>query len=209
MAQQTENDSLAPKTSEQKINELLGIKDDQSIDDFLDGLQTDANEIKDTMSHLDDGVKNSLEAVDQKLDELKKTGNAPEALVDMDASMKEVEDLIQVAKQLFKHVHASLVTCDLVDPEAIQAAAKLLESIHINISEFISLYKDKQRYVDKIRVMVFQQEQKKELMAIKHKYDMELKQLNGKNDEPIDLDNLAAYSQEQIVKLLDDKGKED
>lgn len=197
----------APKTSEQKINELLGIKDDQSIDDFLDGLQTDSNEIQDTMNHLDDGVKSSLSAVDQKLDELKTSGNAPEALVDMDSSMKEVEDLIQIAKQLFKHVHASLVTCDLVDPEAIQAAAKLLEGIHINIAEFISMYKERQRYVDKIRILVFQQEQKKELMAIKHKYDMELKQLNS-NDDPIDVDNLAAYSQEQIVKLLDDKGKD-
>ena len=197
----------APKTSEQKINELLGIKDDQSIDDFLDGLQTDTNEIQDAMSHLDDGVKSSLSAVDQKIDELKTSGNAPEALVDMDSSMKEVEDLIQIAKQLFKHVHASLVTCDLVDPEAIQAAAKLLEGIHINIAEFISMYKERQRYVDKIRIMVFQQEQKKELMAIKHKYDMELKQLNS-GDDPIDIDNLAAYSQEQIVKLLDDKGKD-
>lgn len=206
MDQMTDN---VYKTSEQKINELLGIKDDQSVDEFLDGIQADATEIQDTMNHLDDGVKSSLEAVDQKLDELKKNGNAPEALVDMDSSMKEVEDLIQVAKQLFKHVHASLVTCDLVDPEAIQAAAKLLEGIHINIAEFISLYKDKQRYVDKIRVMVFQQEQKKELMAIKHKYDMELKQLNGNGEDPIDIENMAVYSQEQIVKLLDDKGKDD
>ncbi len=206
MDQMTDN---VHKTSEQKINELLGIKDDQSVDEFLDGIQADATEIQDTMNHLDDGVKSSLEAVDQKLDELKKNGNAPEALVDMDSSMKEVEDLIQVAKQLFKHVHASLVTCDLVDPEAIQAAAKLLEGIHINIAEFISLYKDKQRYVDKIRVMVFQQEQKKELMAIKHKYDMELKQLNGDGEDPIDIENMAVYSQEQIVKLLDDKGKDD
>ena len=206
MDQMTDNNH---KTSEQKINELLGIKDDQSIDEFLDDIQTDATEIQDTMNHLDDGVKNSLEAVDQKLDEIKKSGNAPEALVDMNSSMKEVEDLIQVAKQLFKHVHVSLVTCDLVDPEAIQAAAKLLEGIHINIAEFISLYKDKQRYIDKIRVMVFQQEQKKELMAIKHKYDMELKQLNGNGDDPIDIDNMAVYSQEQIVKLLDDKGKDD
>ncbi len=194
-------------TSKQKIDQILGIKEDQSIDDFLDGLQTDTNEIKDAMASLDNGVKDSLAEVDKKMDELKANGNAPEALVDMNASMKEVEDLIQVAKQLFKHVHASLVTCDLVDPEAIQAAAKLLEGIHINIAEFISLYKDKQRYIDKVKLMVFQQEQKKELMAIKHQYDMELKQL-AQTDEAVDVENLAAYSQEQIIKLLDEKGKD-
>lgn len=194
-------------TSKQKIDQILGIKEDQSIDDFLDGLQTDTNEIKDAMASLDNGVKDSLAEVDKKVDELKANGNAPEALVDMNASMKEVEDLIQVAKQLFKHVHASLVTCDLVDPEAIQAAAKLLEGIHINIAEFISLYKEKQRYIDKVKLMVFQQEQKKELMALKHQYDMELKQLAQAGD-PVDVENLAAYSQEQIIKLLDEKGKD-
>ena len=192
-------------TSKQKIDQILGIKEDQSIDDFLDGIQADQTEIQTALSNIDDGVKNAVADIDKKVGELQAGGNAPEALVDMNASMREVEDLIQIAKQLFKHVHAALVTCDLVDPEAIQAAAKLLEGIHINIAEFISMYREKQRFVDKVKLMVFQQEQKKELMKIKHEYDLELKKDTG-TAHAIDTENLAAYSQEQIVKLLDDKG---
>ena len=42
-------------------------------------------------------------------------------------------------------------------------------------------------------------------MKIKHEYDLELKKDTG-TANAIDTENLAAYSQEQIVKLLDDKG---
>lgn len=42
-------------------------------------------------------------------------------------------------------------------------------------------------------------------MKIKHEYDLELKKDTGPANA-IDTENLAAYSQEQIVKLLDDKG---
>ena len=69
---------------------------------------------------------------------------------------------------MFKHVYESIITTDLVDSELVGAASKLLEGIHINISEFISMYKDKQKFIEKIQLMVFQQEQKKELMKIKH-----------------------------------------
>lgn len=55
----------------------------------------------------------------------------------MDHSLKEVEDLIALSKKMFKHIADSILTTDLVDSELVQAASKLLESIHINIAEFI------------------------------------------------------------------------
>jgi hypothetical protein len=53
------------------------------------------------------------------------------------------------------NIYENIITSDLIDSELIGAASKLLESIHINVAEFISFYKDKQRYMDKIRLMVF------------------------------------------------------
>lgn len=55
----------------------------------------------------------------------------------MDLSLKEVEDMIGLSKRMFKHIADSILTTDLVDSELVQAASKLLESIHINIAEFI------------------------------------------------------------------------
>jgi len=74
---------------------------------------------------------------------------------------------------MFKHIYESIISCELCDSELIGAAGKLLEAIHINIAEFISLYRDKQKYIERIKIMTFQQEQRKELMKLKHQLDME------------------------------------
>lgn len=87
--------------------------------------------------------------------------------------MKEVEDLIFTSKKMFKHIYENIITSDLIDAEVVSAVAKLMEGIHINISEFISMYKDRQKYIDKIKLMVFQQEQRKEMEELKHRLAME------------------------------------
>ena len=87
--------------------------------------------------------------------------------------MKEIEDMIELSKKLFKHIYNNIITSDLLDSELIESAAKMLESIHINIAEFLEMYREKQRFIEKIKLMIFQQEQRKELMLLKHKYDME------------------------------------
>lgn len=193
-------------TSKQKIDKLLGIQDGSTIDDFLNNLNTDNTEIQETFKNIDSEVKAQLKNVDDKLNEIKTTDNANTvlALSDMTSSMKEVEDLIQISKQMFKHVYESIITTDLVDSELVGAASKLLEGIHINISEFISMYKDKQKFIEKIQLMVFQQEQKKELMKIKHQYDMEKAQ--SKIDTKVtDVENTMAYSVEDITKMLNEQ----
>jgi hypothetical protein len=72
--------------------------------------------------------------------------------------MEAAMQFIQQISMMSPEIGQMAMQQGLVDPEAIQAAAKLLEGIHINIAEFISMYKERQRYVDKIRIMVFQQE---------------------------------------------------
>lgn len=49
--------------------------------------------------------------------------------------------------------------------------------------------------------MVFQQEQKKELMLLKHKLDMEKLQMKA-NDGAVDAENLVEYSVEDITRAL-------
>lgn len=75
----------------------------------------------------------------------------------MELSLKEVEELISLSKQMFKHIADSILSSDLIDSELVHAASVLMESIHINIAEFIQLYKSKQAFVDKVRFAVLQQ----------------------------------------------------
>lgn len=54
------------------------------------------------------------------------------------------------------------------------SAAAFLESIHVNVAEFISIYKAKTKFVEKIKLMVFQQQQRIELAELKHRHNLEL-----------------------------------
>jgi len=102
---------------------------------------------------------------------------------------------------MFKHIYEAIITCELVDSELVGSASKLLEAIHINIAEFISLYRDKQRYIERIKMLTFQQEQRKELMALKHKYDME-KMKSQEDASAVDAEGKMSYSVEEITKML-------
>lgn len=115
--------------------------------------------------------------------------------------MKEIEELIDMSKNLFKHVYENIISSDLLDSELIEAAAKMLESVHINIGEFLQMYRDRQRFIEKIKIMVFQQEQKKELMLLKHKLDMEKAAVKG-DSNTVDAENIVPYSIEDITRVM-------
>ena len=196
-------------TSKEKIDKILGIQENQSIDDFLDSLTIDkTDELSGIAATINDEVKQNLADIDSNLKEIKSNAVAPTVLVDIDSSMKEIEDLIQISKKMFKHVYSSIISCELVDSELVSSASKLLEAIHINIAEFLSLYKDKMKYIERIKIMTFQQEQRKELMRIKHEYDM--KKIQQQVDVgAVDAEGKVSYSVEDLTKILNniDTGK--
>lgn len=59
---------------------------------------------------------------------------------------------------MYIHIHEGIMSSELIDSELIQAASKFLESMHINIAEFISLYRDKQKFIEKVKLMAYAQE---------------------------------------------------
>lgn len=193
-------------TTKEKIDQVLGLTSGNSVDSFLSDLDLETNDVKQTFADIDNDIKDSLQKVDEKLAILKSDGSTGDllALKDITTSMVEVESLITQSKQIYAHITESILGTDLVDAELINAAAKLLESIHINIAEFISLYRDKQKFVDKIKYAIFQQEQKKELVMLKHKLDME--KLQSKAAEPgqiIDAEGgTVPYNTDDIAKIL-------
>ena len=203
-------------SSTDKINAVLGITGGKSVDEFLDGLSLDTEAIHETLGAIDDQVQTSLQNIDQAASNIQSQSEQGSSILEIkniDLSLREVEDMISLSKKMFKHIAESILTTDLVDSELVQAASKLLESIHINIAEFIQLYRSKQQFVDKIKVMIFQQEQKKELMLLKHKLDLEKIQAKGDKDDPnvVEAEGMVSYSQESIVKAMNkyDTGEAD
>lgn len=189
-------------TSKEKIDKMLGIQSDQSIDDFLDNLTADVDKLSATVGNMSDEFKQNLQTIDNGIEAMKKNESlAPTVLVNINSSMKEVEDLVCISKKMYKHVYESIICSDLIDSELISAASKLLESIHVNIAEFLTLYKDKQRYIDKIKIMTFQHQLKLELMEKKHKQDMEKATLKL-DTGAVDGEATVGYSQEDMTRML-------
>lgn len=195
------------KSTKQKLDEMFGITDGKTVDDFLDGLNLDAQKIEDTMSSIDDGVKAQMKQIDEcSKGIMENPGDSVLQIKTMDDSLKQVEDLVVLAKGIFKHIYESVMASDLIDSELVQSLANLMEGIHLNIQEFISLYRDKANFVNKIKTLVFQQQQKKELMRIKHEYDMEkLKFKDG--PQTIDAESTVVFDIDSIVRQLDEKKK--
>ena len=202
-------------SSKDKIDAVLGITGGKSVDEFLDGLSLDTEAIHETLGAIDDQVQTSLQNIDQAASNIQSQSEQSSSILEIkniDLSLREVEDMISLSKKMFKHIAESILTTDLVDSELVQAASKLLESIHINIAEFIQLYRSKQQFVDKIKVMIFQQEQKKELMLLKHKLDLEkISKKDTGDPKAVEAEGMVSYSQESIIKAMNihDDDKED
>lgn len=199
-------------SSKDKIDAVLGITGGKSVDEFLDGLSLDTEAIHGTLETIDDKVKQSLTTIDTMASQIQNqsdVGSSILQLKSLDLSLYQIEEMINLSKQMFKHIADSILTTDLVDSELVQAASKLLESIHINIAEFISIYQSKQHFVDKVKTMILQQEQKKELMLLKHKLDMEkIKAKEDPQDKAIDVEGTITFDQTAIIKRMSELDEE-
>lgn len=129
----------------------------------------------------------------------------------MNDSLKQIEGLIGEARDIFAHVKDNILGSDLIDSELVESGAKLLESIHCNISEFISVYKQKLKFVEKIKLMIFQQQQKIELMNLKHKQNLELLAAKDKGqggNDAIDTEGgVVDFDTDSVIKSLAASGQ--
>lgn len=201
-----DNNTTHIATQQEKLDAIFGITGGKTVDDFLNGLELETSKITETMDDIDSTVKTQITQLDNS--QLKIESGTTEIsleLANMELSLKSIEDMVQLSKSVLKHVADSILATPLIDSEAVQAYSKLMESIHVNINEFISLYKSKSDFINKIKFQLFQQQQKKELMLFKHKLDMERLKANDGPDV-IDAENVTTkeWNQEQITKMLDE-----
>lgn len=192
-------------TSKEKIDSILGITGGKSVDDFLNDLSIDSTKIQDAIENIDDAVKTGLSQIDDKAFEITSNGSSSMSLLqlkDIELSLKEIEDMISLSKQIFKHVAESILATDLIDSELVNSLSTLMSTIQSNISEFLAIYKSKQNFIDKVKFSILQQEQKKELLKYKHELDMQ--KIKAKDsDNAIDVTgDTRIYRQEDVLNIL-------
>lgn len=162
-------------TTKERIDQALGISGAGSLDEMLDSLNVEAEEFHKAFDGMDERVAAEADAIDRKAEQLQRSEIGGQlAISDMTASLREIEKMVVSGQQVFQHVVDNITSSDLLDPELVHAAAAFLESIHLNVAEFISIYKQKSKFVEKIKLMVFQQQQRIELAQLKHQQNLEL-----------------------------------
>lgn len=186
--------------STQKLNEALGI---ESIDSFLSSLDVDKEKI-DQLNNLDDQVEEDIQKIDTQIDNYKKKGIVHVNIDDIQYSLGHIKELVVVSKDTIRYIYNQLTDSELIDSELVGSFSKLLEAVHIQISEYIQLYKDRQNFLYKMQLEAVKQKNKLEQIRLKHELDMQKEELKNKNNA-VTVDNMkVAYSQEDLIQQLDD-----
>lgn len=192
------------QSTKQKLDQLLGISEDQTIDDFLSDLETNTDKVSGVLSSIDNEVKQSLTKVDDNLNKLS-CHNVGE--VDMlttsqvEDGLNEIRSLIDTSKRVIQQVYESICTTDLIDSELIQAFAKLIEATHVNIADYIDLYKQRVQYYDKIKLLAFDHQNRIERMRIKQQLDIETAKAKNTNVVP---EGMVSFDYDDIQKMAAD-----
>lgn len=192
------------KTSKAKLDAALGIAPDKSIDDFLNSLTLENDSAKNAVSNIDQSVKNEIESIDNEIKSIATFGEDDHSkkvlsMIAIDTSLKNIDELITISKEVIKHIYENIVCTELVDSELIHAAATFIESCHLNIKEYIDLYKDRLKFFDKVQFEMLQQKNRLELVREKHRLDME--KLDSKAID-VTPDGMTTYSQDKIIEIL-------
>lgn len=201
-------------SQQEKLDALFGITNGEDLDTFLSGLSLDeAVQKKDEALSAINELSTLEQDMQQKMDAIESASTSLAMPMDMlsvqmctmEHSLKELEDIIDLSKDIIRHVHQSILATPLIDSEAVQAYGKLVESIHISIAEFIGIYRDKQNFINKVKFSMIQQEQKKELM--RYKTDLTIELMKAKEGpKSIDADSVETsrnWIVDDVAKIID------
>lgn len=191
--------SRSTEMSTQKLNEALGI---ESIDSFLSSISIDDDKLK-NLTELDDKFKDEIGKIDATISEYKENGIKNIDMDDIQAPFGHIKELIDVSKNTIHHIYQQLLDSEMVDSELVGSFAKLMEAFHIQVSEYINVYKDRQNFLYKLKLEDVKQRNKIEQMHIKHQMDLE-KIEKSKTSAAMPVENMVSYSQEDFIQQLDD-----
>lgn len=183
-------------SAKDKLDNLLGISDDskvKTIDDYLNELEINQT----SLSDIENDIKTNLTNIDNNISNFK-----IENIGDIQSSLGNIAELINTSKNIISHLYNNIINTDLIDTELVNATASFIEVAHRNTKEYIDLYKDRMKFLDKVKFEMIQLENKKELMRYKHELEM---QKLAKTGETVLPENTIEYTQEDIIRILDEK----
>ncbi len=195
---------MAEQINKNRLNELLGIQEGQTFEDYMDEAtkpMDDAQSVIDQTAKLIEETKSKVDEIDEKFQEnfsiidkaqtqvqssnTDENGSASariDNMVNVENAFKSIEDLVDTTKQMIGTVYGIISSCDVLDSETVSAAASLIGETRQLIAEYTSLYKQRIKFFDNVKMEMLKQEHRKELLDLKQKYDLE--KMDRKNSTP-------------------------
>ena len=189
---------MAEQINKSKLDELLGIHDGQSFDDYMNESigetpeQDDAQQVIDQTTKMLEEAKNKVSEIDGKfqqniqvIDDAQSQiqanmrdgdGSASiriDNMVNVESAFKSIEDLVDTTKQMIGTVYSIISSCDVLDSETVSAAASLITSTKQLIAEYLGLYKQRVKFFDNVKLEMMKQEHRLELLREKYRLDEE------------------------------------
>ena len=184
---------MAEQINKDRLNELLGIKEGQSFDDYMNDGMSDISDTqsvidqtaqliqdtKDKVSEMDEQLNHQIEIIDQgklQIQSMDENGSASQridTMVNVENAFKSIEDLVDTTKQMIANVYGIISSCDVLDSETVSAAASLIGETRQLIGEYTSLYKQRVKFFDQVKMEQLKQQNRLELLERKHQLEME------------------------------------
>lgn len=197
--------------SKEKLDALLGISSDKSIDDVLADLDKDTEtKLNETVQSIGEAVKESAKEIDEKVQEYSDnkeqltSKEEQEIAQNIKKNLDNIDELVALSKNIIKHLYTNIVSTDLIDPEIIQAAASFIESTRANISEYLDIYKERQKFFEKIQFEAVKHQHNLEILE--RKYELEAKRNANANSGMLSgsAENLQVFDQTKLIRMLND-----
>lgn len=197
-------------SNKQLLDSELGLNG-KSLNDFLNGLSTEDTIEK--FQSVDVAVKDTVGRLDGELEKINSGTTSLGKLEQVQGLFTNIQDLIDVSKNMIRHVYDNITSTDLIDARLVSSAAQFIKECRASVETYLTLYQDRMKFFDKIRIMQLEQEQKKELLEMRFKHEREMfgkETINipPDNDErqptPVaDGNGNMNFDQEAVIKMLD------
>lgn len=194
-----------------KLNELLGIQEGQSFEDYLNEAappMNDTQSVIDQTTKLIEETKTKVDEVEAKFQENIQTidkaksqiqtadldGNGSASvridnLVNVENAFKSIEDLVDTTKQMIANVYSIISSCDVLDAETVAASASLIGETRQLIAEYTGLYKQRVKFFDQVKMEMLKQQHKLELLE--RKYQLDEEKYNRINSQPTQAEDVT------------------
>lgn len=223
---------MAEQINKDRLNELLGIQEGQSFDDYLnDGTSMDdpqsvidqtqalINETQGKIDEIDEKFQANMQVIDNAQTQLQcsqdtegSAANRIDTLVNVEGAFKSIEDLVDTTKSMLGNVYGIISSCDVLDSETVGAAASLIGETRQLIAEYTGLYKQRVKFFDNVKMEMLKQKNKEDLLRLKYQLDREKEEWKMKNQTPIaDADvvngqevppGMVSFGTEDMLKML-------